>query len=85
MKIEEAIINENSKRFKLAYSSPLFNRNILHQIDHCAEKKAADELLFNNIPILGLDFETQTFLSLLHNKHMSLIPHNINPEQWIVH
>ena len=58
LKIEEAIMNKNSKRFILTYSSPLFNRNILHQIGHCAEKKAADELLFNNTLIPGLDFET---------------------------
>ena len=85
LKIEEAIMNENSKRFKLAYSSPLFKRNILNQIDYCAEKKAADKLLFNNTLIPGLDFETQNFLSLLHNEHMLLIPHYINPKQWIAH
>ena len=80
LKIEEAIMNENNKRFKLVYSSPLFNRNILYQIGYCAEKKAADELLFNNIPILGLDFETQNTLSLLYNEHISPIPYYINPE-----
>ena len=81
MKIEEAIMNENSKRFKLAYSSLLFKRNILNQIGYCAEKKAADELLFNNTPIPGLDFETQNFLSLLYNEHMSPILYYINSEQ----
>ena len=81
LKIEEAIINENSKRFKLAYSLPLFKRNILNQIGHYAEKKVVDELLFNNTPILGLDFETQNFLSLLYNEHMLPIPYHINSEQ----
>ena len=48
-------MNENSKRFTLAYSSLLLKPKILDQIGHCAEKPAAEDLIFNNIPLTGLN------------------------------
>ena len=81
MKIEQVIINENSKRFTLAYSSPLFRSDILNQIGTCAENQVALDLISNNTPLTGLDVDLRQFLSLLFNKDMTLISNYVSRQK----
>ena len=76
------IINENSKWFTLAYSSLLLKPKILNQIGHCIEKLAAENLIFNNIPLTGLDPDLYQFLSLLYNSSIFSISNHISVQQW---
>ena len=78
LKIEQVIMNENSKRFTLAYSSPLFRSDILNQIGTCAENQAASDLTSNNTPLTGLDADLRQFLSLLFNKDITLISNHVS-------
>ena len=44
-KIEEAIMKENATRFKLTYSSPLFQQEELDQIERYGQNRGAKELI----------------------------------------
>ena len=55
--IGNAIIEENDTRFKLAYSYPLFKREILDQIKRYRQNRQAQDLLWNNIVIDTQDNE----------------------------
>ena len=57
IQVERAIMKENSKRFQLAYSLPLFEKSILEQIGYFSEKYPAYQLIHNNTPIKMNDKE----------------------------
>ena len=75
-------MNKNSKRFTLAYSSLLLKSEILNQIGYCAEKPAAENLIFNNTPLTRLDPDLHQFLSLVYNNSIFLISNYISVQQW---
>ena len=59
-------MQENSKYFVLAYSSPLLKHNTLKEIGMKGEKKSCRELIESGIMILGMSNEVAEFLKLLY-------------------
>ena len=66
LKMEEAIMNENSLCFRLAYSSPLFHWEILPMIGLNGQNLQAQQLIQNNISLNIEDQEINQFLNLLY-------------------
>ena len=58
-------MNKNSKRFVLAYSSPLLKVSTLREIEQKGEGTACKDLIESGVEILGSSIETVSFLSLL--------------------
>ena len=48
VQVKKAIIDENSKRFILAYSPSIFNRKMIEQIGIFGEKSYLQQLLYNS-------------------------------------
>ena len=71
--VEEAIIMENTSRFSLAYSSPIFEQNIIKKIGELGQTEESKNLIFNNILILTENKEINCFLALLYQPNHSLI------------
>jgi len=55
MEILSAIMNENTSRFLLAYSSPIFKQSIIQQIGKIGLSHESHNLIINNIPIITED------------------------------
>ena len=63
--MKEVVMKENAYRFLLAYSSLIFEKIILSQIGTIGQTQAVIELIHNNILIITLNVEVNTFLKLL--------------------
>ena len=68
--IEQDIMNDNSKHFMFACSSPLFKMNELQQIVQFGEKQPAHQLIHNDVPISAPDNILQSFLHILQDKNI---------------
>ena len=64
--VKVAVMNENSKRLVLSYSSPLLKVSTLQKIGLKGEKAACQELINSGIMILGVLLEQASFLSLIY-------------------
>ena len=78
-------MKENSKRFQLAYASPVFNWKIINQIGAFGEKYPSLELIFNNKPLNINDPNTAAFFNLLYQPSSYLINHQVSLQQWNAH
>ena len=47
--VEEAIMKENSVHFSLAYSLPIFEKDIIEHIGSIGQSNTANNLIYNNI------------------------------------
>ena len=74
IEIEEVIMKENASRFSLAYSYPVFSKNII-----------VKELIYRNIPISTKNAELNRFLSLLYQPYPKLVSAHINLDHWNNH
>ena len=59
-------MRENALRFSLAYSSPVFSKNIINKIGTIGQTNEVRELIYNNILILTEDTALNSFLPLLY-------------------
>ena len=75
VEVEQDIMNENKKHFKLASSLPLFNRNILDQIGRFGYNQGTRDLISMNNPKL------MNFLQLLHQSQTHLIDYIIDTKR----
>ena len=66
IKVEQAIIEENSKRFKLVYNSPILRRDILETIGIKGKKEASNLLVHHKIMVPGVSLNIASFLRLLY-------------------
>ena len=64
-RVKEAIINENSKRFSLAHTSPLLKASMLEHIELKREKQAYKDLINKGIMIIDINGYVALFLKLL--------------------
>ena len=76
IRVEKAIMKENTHHFLLVYSSPLFRNGPLNKISSFGEKEGVYNLIFNGILISnGLSYLNQ-FLSLLYRtNHTNITPY----------
>ena len=74
---EEAIMIENASHFSLAYSSSIFEQNIIEKIGELDQIEEAKNLIFNNIMILTENEEINYFLALLYQPNHSPISEQI--------
>jgi len=70
-------MDKNSKRFVLAYTSPLLKREVLQNIGLKVEKKSIIDLKINGIRILGTTKTEHSFLQLLYNPNIIQIKSRI--------
>ena len=75
-------MNENSKRFILAYISLLLKQKVLQEIILKGEKKAAVDLIRSGVRILGINTQEYSFLQLLYNLKIIKIYLSITITQW---
>ena len=66
-------MNENSKRYFLAYFSPLFKKEVIQQIGTIGQNHASSELIFEGTLIEQVDHNTKNFLSLLYQPNQKRI------------
>ena len=59
-------MEENSKRFKLVYNSPILRRDILETIGIKGEKEASNLLVHHGIMVPGVSSNIASFLRLLY-------------------
>lgn len=81
--IEEAIMNENSTCFVLAYSSPLLNQPLLGRLGMCGENSDAQNLLYGAASIDAGEFSK--ILSLFHKDNDLQISSAISINDWTSH
>ena len=74
-------MNENSKRFILAYISPLLKKRVLQEIGIKGEKKAAVDLIRSGVRILGTNEQEHSFLQLLYDPKVIKIDLSITVTQ----
>ena len=74
---------ENATRFKLASSSPIFDRNIINQIRHFGESAKVQELIYYGTPIKIDNPALTLFFQLFHNPNYSPISCEISTDHWI--
>ena len=68
--MEEAIILENTSRFSLAYSSLIFNTEIIERIGMCGQTDAINNLVYRNITLDTLDEDINSFLKLIYQPNL---------------
>ena len=83
--VEEAITKENTNCFSLAYSSPIFEKDIIEQIGSIGQSNTANNLIYNNIQISIDNGQINQFLPLLYQPNYKLIPTNISIKRWNNH
>ena len=74
---------ENATKFKLASSSPIFDRNIINQIGHFSESAKVQELIHYRTPIETDNLALISFFQLFHNPNYSPISCEISTDHWI--
>ena len=74
-------MDENSKRFVLAYTSLLLKREVLQNIRLKGEEKSAMDLIINGIRIPGTTEIKYSFLQLLYNPKITQIKSRITVQQ----
>ena len=65
LQVEGEIMGENSKRFVLAYKSPLFSYNVNKKIGMFGETKENQNLLLYSTPIKNINHNISNFLQFL--------------------
>jgi len=85
IQVKKAIMDENSKRFILAYTSTLLKREVLQNIGLKGEEKSAIDLIMNGIRIPGTTEMEHSFLKLLYNSKIIQIKSRITVQQWNHH
>ena len=75
-------MNENSKRFVLAYSSLLLKVSALREIGLKREGTAYKDLIESEVEIPGSSIEIASFLLLLYQPNKCHINYKILLEQW---
>ena len=66
VEVEQAIMNENQKCFKLDFSFLLFSRDILDQIRQFRQNKGTRDLIYKGIPISTNNPKLMKFLQFLY-------------------
>ena len=64
--MEEAVMNENSTRFSLENTLPIFNPEIIKRIENLDQSNEAQDLIYKNITIDTLSEEINSFLALIY-------------------
>ena len=85
VEMEEAIITENSHRFQLACSLPLFHRDILRQIRSFGQNTPAQDMLWQNTELEISDNDLRQFLQLLYQLEPNPVDVHISTERWRGH
>ncbi|MFN9957528.1 MAG: hypothetical protein ACK55I_30850, partial [bacterium] len=83
--MEEAIIRENTTRFSLAYSSPIFEKDIIEKIGSIAQTDEVKDLIYNNVYIETTNVHINLFLPLLYQLNYKTVPIDISLERWNNH
>jgi len=81
--VEKAIMKENSKRFILAYSSPLLSRNLVEQFRFRDKKNTSKRLIEEDLVTESVDENLSSFLKPLWNPQPSPIYIEILVDQYI--
>ena len=82
--VENAIMKENSSRFRLAYSTLILDDNICEELDPSGESKLSQEIL-NSQEQLHNHPEVQEIFKLFHHSQRKTISTHITTDQWIEH
>jgi len=82
LQIEEAIISKNATRFSLAYSSSIFNQDIIEKLGTRGQSLEVQDLINKNIPIIIENSEVNQFLPLLFQPSLKHINTFINLQRW---
>ena len=85
IQVEEAIIRENTTRFSLAYSSPIFEKDIIEKIGSMAQTDEVKDLIYNNVHIETTNVHINLFLPLLYQLNYKTVPIDISLERWNNH
>ena len=72
---------ENAQQFKLAYSSPIFDKVIINYIRKYGEMNDAQEFIHNGIPINTDNAALSTFFQLFYQLMPMQISEEISTEQ----
>ena len=80
--VKEVIMKENSVYFSLAYSSSIFEKDIIEYIGSISQSNAANNLIYNNIQISTDNGQINQFLPLLYQLNYKPIPIDISIERW---
>ena len=66
IEMKEAVMRENTSRFSLVYSLPVFNPTIIEKLEQWGQMKEIEDLVYSNIALETLNGEINSFLALMH-------------------
>ena len=81
IQVEAAVMDENSKRFVLAYSLLLLRVSTLQKIGLKGEKVVCQELINSGVMISGVLSDLASFLSLMYQPNKELIQMKVSLQQ----
>ena len=80
LEMESEIMAENIYQFKLAYSSPIFNYEIIEYIEKYREIEEAQELIHNSTSIRIGNKSLLTFFQLFYQPNPMYVSYEISTE-----
>ena len=85
IRVEQAIMVENSQWFVLAYNSLLLRKDIVEKIGFKGEKEASSLLISQGVMVPGVSSDLAGFLKLLYQLSQCYINYHITTAQWNTH
>ena len=82
LKMEEAIMLENSTYFSLAYSSPVFTTKIIERIGRLANSKEVNDLIHKNVDLVTSNNDINLFLRLMYQSNPFPINTHVSIDRW---
>ena len=83
--MEMAIMEENTQRFQLACTSPIFHKDILPLIRSCGQNHLAQTIISNKAELKSNNEELNHLISLLHKDNPIDINTRVEVDRWKGH